>query len=98
VRKLDFIENHEIKQMTIHPNFSNDQVTQATVVSPASASKTAAKRTRPMKTEELVQTSFRLPLSRWKKLQGLSIDERRSVQAILVSALEAEFSKRGLLF
>lgn len=47
---------------------------------------------------ELVQTSFRLPKSRWKKLRELSLDERASVQSIIVSALEAEFARRGLAF
>lgn len=48
--------------------------------------------------EELIQTSFRLPRSRWAKLQELSIAERSSVQAIIVGALEAEFTRRGLAF
>jgi predicted DNA-binding ribbon-helix-helix protein len=48
--------------------------------------------------EELIQTSFRLPRSRWKKLHELSLDDRLSVQAIIVSALEAEFERRGLSF
>lgn len=48
--------------------------------------------------EELIQTSFRLPRSRWKKLQELAIDERRSVQSILVEAIDGVFSKKGLKF
>lgn len=48
--------------------------------------------------EELVQTSFRLPRSRWRKLHELSLDDRSSVQAIIVQALEAEFAKRGINF
>lgn len=48
--------------------------------------------------EEIIQTSFRLPRSRWAKLQQLSIAERSSVQAIIVGALEAEFARRGLAF
>jgi len=48
--------------------------------------------------EEIIQTSFRLPRSRWAKLQELSIAERSSVQAIIVGALEAEFARRGLAF
>lgn len=49
-------------------------------------------------TEEVIQTNFRLPRSRWKKLQELSIDQRTSVQAILIHSLESEFAKRGLTF
>ena len=49
-------------------------------------------------TEEVIQTSFRLPRSRWKRLQEMSIDERRSVQAIVIAALEGEFAKKGLKF
>lgn len=48
--------------------------------------------------DELIQTSFRLPRSRWQRLQHLVIEERSSVQAIVVEALEAEFEKRGKLF
>lgn len=48
--------------------------------------------------EEVIQTSFRLPRSRWKRLQVLAIDERASVQSIIIAALEREFSKRGLKF
>lgn len=48
--------------------------------------------------EEVIQTSFRLPRSRWKKLQELSIDQRASVQSIIITALEAEFAKRGIRF
>ena len=48
--------------------------------------------------EELIQTSFRLPRSKWKKLQELSIDDRKSVQALLIEALEISFAKRGLKF
>lgn len=64
---------------------------------PRTASPANRKRA-PSKTEELVQTSFRLPLDRWKKLQQLSIEERVSVQSILVTALESEFARRGLIF
>lgn len=48
--------------------------------------------------EEVIQTSFRLPRSRWKRLQELAIDERRSVQSILVEALEDAFAKKDLKF
>lgn len=48
--------------------------------------------------EEVIQTSFRLPRSRWARLQQLSIDERLSVQAIIISALEGEFERRGRKF
>ena len=48
--------------------------------------------------EEIIQTSFRLPRSRWSKLQTLCIDERVSVQSMIVSALAAEFARRGLTF
>lgn len=45
--------------------------------------------------DEVIQTSFRLPRSRWQRLQHLVIEERSSVQAIVVEALEAAFEKRG---
>jgi hypothetical protein len=45
--------------------------------------------------EEVIQTSFRLPRSRWTRLQQLSIEERITVQSIIVSALEKEFEARG---
>ncbi len=48
--------------------------------------------------EELVQMSFRLSKPRWKKLRALGIDQRASVQSIIISALEAEFARRGLTF
>jgi hypothetical protein len=48
--------------------------------------------------EELIQTNFRLPRSRWKRLQELSIDNRASVQSIILGALEAEFARHGLPF
>lgn len=48
--------------------------------------------------EEVIQTSFRLPRSRWRKLRELSIDDRASVQSIIIGALEAEFARRGLTF
>ena len=48
--------------------------------------------------DELVQMSFRLSKPRWKKLRALGIDERASVQSIIISALEAEFARRGLTF
>lgn len=84
--------------MTVRPSLSNYQAAQVKVTLPASDSQSPAKRTKAIQTEELIQTSFRLPRSKWKRLQELSIDERRTVQAILVAALEAEFSKRGLPF
>jgi len=55
---------------------------------------TARKRAQP-DLGELVQTSFRLPRSRWRNLRDLSLDERTSVQSIIVQALEAEFARRG---
>jgi hypothetical protein len=48
--------------------------------------------------EEVVQTSFRLPRSRWAKLQCLCVDERLSVQSLLVAALQNEFARRGKEF
>ena len=48
--------------------------------------------------EEVIQTSFRLPRSRWARLQQLSIDERLSVQAIIIASLEGEFKRRGRKF
>jgi hypothetical protein len=52
----------------------------------------------PTPPEEVIQTSFRLPRSRWTKLQQLSIEERLTVQSIIVSALEKEFESRGKKF
>jgi hypothetical protein len=46
--------------------------------------------------EKIINMTIRLPQSRWKKLADLSTDERRSIQAIVVEALEAEFTRRGL--
>jgi hypothetical protein len=65
---------------------------------PAIAKPARRKREAVSAAEEVIQTSFRLPRSRWKKLQELSIDERASVQSIIISALEAEFLRRGLTF
>lgn len=48
--------------------------------------------------EEVIQTSFRLPRSRWTRLQQLGIEERLSIQAIIITALEAEFERRGKTF
>lgn len=48
--------------------------------------------------EEVIQTSFRLPRSRWTKLQQLSIEERLTVQSIIITALENEFARRGQKF
>lgn len=48
--------------------------------------------------EEVIQTSFRLPRSRWTKLQQLSIEERLTVQSIIITALESEFARRGRKF
>lgn len=47
---------------------------------------------------DVVQMSFRLPRARWKRLRELSLDERSSVQSIIVAALEAEFARRGMSF
>jgi hypothetical protein len=46
--------------------------------------------------DQIINMTIRLPHSRWKKLADLSTDERKSIQAIVVQALEAEFSRRGL--
>lgn len=62
------------------------------------AKRATQKHPKKIEVDELVQTSFRLPKSRWKKLRELSLDERASVQSIIVSALEAEFARRGLVF
>jgi len=45
--------------------------------------------------EEVIQTSFRLPRSRWTRLQQLIIEERQTVQSLVITALEAEFERRG---
>lgn len=70
----------------MHSETSNRAVAQKGKMSPQKAK------------EELVQTSFRLPRSRWRKLHELSLDERSSVQAIIIRALESEFSRRGITF
>jgi predicted DNA-binding ribbon-helix-helix protein len=48
--------------------------------------------------EELIQTSFRLPRSRWSRLHELAIERRQTVQSVLVAALEAEFAREGRSF
>lgn len=48
--------------------------------------------------EEIIQTSFRLTRSQWRRLHELALDERASVQALIVHALEQEFARRGLKF
>jgi len=48
--------------------------------------------------EEVIQTSFRLLRTRWKRLQELCIDERMSVQSTIVGALEVEFAERSRIF
>lgn len=55
-------------------------------------------RTEHQKSEEIIQTSFRLPRSRWTKLQQHLIEERLSVQAFIVAAIEAEFQRQGKTF
>lgn len=71
-------------------------------VQPQSAAEPVASKQAPKSrraaTEEIIQTSFRLPRSRWKRLQELSIDERSSAQSIIVRALEREFAALGLKF
>ena len=79
---------------TTRPSLMDYQAAQE----PAAPAAAASKRAKTPITEELIQTSFRLPRSRWKKLQELSIDQRCSVQSVLISALEGEFAKRGLKF
>lgn len=69
----------------------NEQTALAAAPQPRGRSPSAEK-------EELIQTSFRLPRSQWKRLRELSIDERTSVQSIIIKALEAEFARRGLTF
>lgn len=64
----------------------------------ATASRVAQKTTSPPMGDDIVQMSFRLPKARWKRLRELSLDERASVQSIIVSALEAEFARRGIAF
>lgn len=83
--------------MTARPSLLDYQIAQApTQPLPVAPVKKATKAK--AQTEELIQTSFRLPRSRWKKLQELSIDQRRSVQSILIKALETEFANLGLKF
>lgn len=84
--------------MTSRSDLSGQRDTQVVSTTPVSAATLAKKKATLKQAEELVQTSFRLPLTKWKKLQELSINDRRSVQSILVAALESEFAKRGLPF
>lgn len=79
--------------MSTRPSLMDYQAAQEQISAPDQP----AKRAKPI-AEEVIQTSFRLPRSRWKRLQELSIDERRSVQAIVIAALEGEFAKKGLKF
>lgn len=78
------------------PSLMNYQAAQTAAVAPAVPE--AKPRKAGKAAEEVIQTSFRLPRSRWKKLQELSIDQRQSVQSIIIGALEGEFTKRGLKF
>lgn len=82
---------------TARPSLSAFQAAQT---SPASTQVDEPKRkkTAADASEEVIQTSFRLPRSRWKRLQEVSIDERRSVQSVIVEALEQAFAKKGLKF
>jgi hypothetical protein len=83
--------------MTARPSLSAFQAAQAPLATPQSEDRPRKKSDQPA-IEEIIQTSFRLPRSRWKRLQELAIDERRSVQSILVEALEGAFAKKGLKF
>jgi hypothetical protein len=82
---------------TTRPSLSAFQAAQA---SPVAQQIDAPRRKKPTAgaAEEVIQTSFRLPRSRWKRLQEVSIDERRSVQSVIVEALEEAFAKKGLKF
>ncbi|MGC8509038.1 MAG: hypothetical protein ACP5NM_12355, partial [Thiomonas sp.] len=66
-------------------------------VTPQDGPPPALKRKSPKRkgTEEIIQTSFRLTRSQWRKLHELALDERASVQALIVHALEQEFARRG---
>lgn len=81
---------------TARPSLSAFQAAQA----PAAQKADEPKRKRPSAAgaEEVIQTSFRLPRSRWKRLQEVAIDERRSVQSVIIEALEEAFAKKGLKF
>lgn len=79
--------------MSARPSLADFQNAQVQPETPATIKKTKASHK-----EELIQTSFRLPRSRWKKLQELAIDQRTSVQAVLVESLEDVFNKKGLKF
>lgn len=81
--------------MTARPSLSAFQAVQAAAAQPEEP-----KRKKPVASgaEEIIQTSFRLPRSRWKRLQEVAIDDRRSVQSVIVEALEEAFAKKGLKF
>lgn len=81
---------------TARPSLSAYQAAQASAVQQDDV----PKRKKPASpgAEEVIQTSFRLPRSRWKRLQEIAIDERRSVQSVIIEALEDAFAKKGLKF
>lgn len=45
---------------------------------------------------ETVQVTVRLPRSEWEKLAHLAIDERTSIQALLVGAINKLFKAHGI--
>lgn len=46
--------------------------------------------------EERIQIGFRMPLSRWKTLRGLSTDQRKSLQALYDEAMELLYKHYGM--
>jgi hypothetical protein len=83
--------------MSRRPSLSQHQHDQSLALGSVAHDKSRKKATT-TEAEEVIQTSFRLPRSRWRRLQELSIDQRASVQSIIVAALEREFASRGLTF
>jgi hypothetical protein len=83
--------------MSRRPSLSHDKQDQSSSPGPKEQDK-PLKKAASVQAEEVIQTSFRLPRSRWRRLQELSIDQRASVQSIIVAALEREFASRGLKF
>lgn len=83
--------------MTARPSLSDFQAAQAAPVAPQ-AHEPKRKKSTAGGGEEVIQTSFRLPRSRWKRLQEVAIDDRRSVQSVIIEALEEAFAKKGLKF
>jgi hypothetical protein len=65
---------------------------------PGPAAAPAAEKPAKPSSEEIVNITFRLPRSQWARLSNLAINERSSLQQLLLAALKADFERRGLPF